>query len=160
MASFRRATELFLRRHEMSVAWDFDAELLRAFPIEYPPDLRIVSHECDECSQLHDDFVQRTWASLTESAVNQHYTDLPLFTREAFRYFLPAHLRAACANPNAKIAEFLLYQLGPSGIHTSELSKYSSAQRALVVKFLDNLQRVEVIDHKTWTKARARWAPA
>jgi hypothetical protein len=140
---------------------DFNADLVHAFPKGYPPGLQIISHGCDECDQLQVDFVGREWDTITPEAIERHYTDLPLLTSDAFRYFLPAFLRAAAANSSSSVAEFLMYSLAPSGLRDSEVSEFSPLQRSLVVRFLDLLAaRGQYIQDKVWTKTRVRWQPA
>ena len=87
------------------------AEVIDAFGDLRVPE-RPVDCECDECQDIHADFVGRTWQDVDARTVEKHYDALPLFSDEAFVYYLPAYMRRdLLAGP--RFSERVLYALAP-----------------------------------------------
>src|SRR5438270_13812260 len=68
--------------------------------VPYPGDDAIVplydnEPHCDECANLARTFRSKNWQSVPLEILFLERGSLPLFTAEAFRYYLPAFLRAA-----------------------------------------------------------------
>jgi hypothetical protein len=77
---------------------------------EYPEGAKITNcswQNCDECAEIAREFEGRTWKTLTDVAFLRRYeAALALMTPEAFRYYLPAFMRAAVIDP--KTADVIL----------------------------------------------------
>jgi hypothetical protein len=137
---------------------EFEVDLQRAFPADYPLNLTIAPCDCEECAELRQDFAEYTWIDLPASIIRKHYAHLSLLGNEAFRYYLPALLRVAIANTDSNIAEWLMYSLAPSGMHASDLAQFSAVQRNKVVSYLDFIALDnDLTQDKVWQKSRARW---
>jgi len=137
----------------------FHTRLLQAFPVDYPEDLQITKHGCDECEQVANDFLGQRWDLLPRTVLDNNFDKLPLFTLEALQYFLPAYLRAALAEPESDVAEFLSYMLAPSGLPAKFIPHFTTAQRRMVVEYLDLTASDPEFQDKTWHKTRRRWLP-
>jgi hypothetical protein len=89
--------------------------ILAAFPKTDPPsDGNVTSHVCKECQAVADDFRSVRWWSAKDELIDSNYDKLPLFTPEAYRYYLPAFLLRALDSfePENSVLEFCLYALG------------------------------------------------
>jgi hypothetical protein len=73
--------------------------IARAFPTEGPPEL-VVVHECDECDRVDDDFGGKAWTEVVPDVIQYHQDSLPLFSPEAFAYYIPAYLSFTLQNPS------------------------------------------------------------
>ena len=61
--------------------------------VPYPGDDRIADHkDCPECDDLREHFRGATWRGHTVAELQQYQSALPLFTPQAFQYFLPAYM--------------------------------------------------------------------
>lgn len=59
-------------------------------PVPRPQEL--ISHECEECFALRDDFSGYRWVEVPRKVLEIHYDDLSLFTPVAYHYYLPSYL--------------------------------------------------------------------
>lgn len=124
------------------------AFLVPAFAAAPRPDVSaLVGHDCEECALLRDEFAPHTPWSLPVATVREHHGDLPLFTHEAFRYFLPAYL-AVALTPEISlgddlVCEFVLYSLYPSsplappGRHESRFAAFQPAELQAILASID-----------------------
>jgi hypothetical protein len=73
----------------------------------------IATHQCSECERLRDDFDAVEWQTAPAALLEEHATDLPLFTPEAWCYFLPAYILHALEvrHPDSIFLDFLVYEL-------------------------------------------------
>jgi len=68
-------------------------EIRSVFPQDpIPIKSNIISHECEECFALRDAFSEYKWHEVPRKTIEIHYQDIPLFTKEAFRYYIPTFL--------------------------------------------------------------------
>ena len=120
----------------------------RAFPREPLPAIPITSHECEECDEVRAAFSGLQWDEVPDGIIQQHYDSLPLFTAEAFRYYLPAYVLSAAAeirthSYGGKVAEFLTYSLAPEWAAkggerwVEERLAFTPSQREAMLAFLD-----------------------
>jgi hypothetical protein len=102
----------------------------------YPGDDKLVSCGCYECSELAAAFQGKYWTELTDVAFLRLYeAGLSLFQQEAFRFYLPAYIRAALVDPGTAdfILEGISFSLTPPHLMTyiyndSEPQKLTRAQ--------------------------------
>ncbi len=79
--------------------------LLHAFAtIPRPARDEIVSHACAECFRIRDDFAPHAWPDVPASVFEYHWGSFPLFTPEAFRYYIPGYLKHMLEHPQSEIA--------------------------------------------------------
>ena len=87
-------------------------DFFRAFQsAPQPEDVEIAPHQCKGCDQIRRDFCQLESVELTGDILEKHSGDLPLLGPKAWRYFLPAFLSYALANPDSAVAEMLVINL-------------------------------------------------
>lgn len=77
----------------------------------YPGDDKIINgSHCEECAGIAEAFIGKRWSSLTDVKFLRRYESaLNLMYSEAFRYYLPAFMRAAVIDP--KTADVILHSL-------------------------------------------------
>lgn len=94
--------------------------------------------------QLVDDFIgQRDWQLVPIEVLWRNQTELPIFTADAYRFFLPAFLRAILLS---SIGEAMLDSVVPSLLpsETTDMGhiadhaapKFTMAERSIVAEFL------------------------
>lgn len=75
----------------------------------------IIAHECEECFQLEASFRNKNWKTIEDKLIEENFSNLPLFSSEAFNYFLPAYLIYSLKNFDENfVCEFTIYALTPS----------------------------------------------
>lgn len=87
-----------------------------AFPdVEQPDRDHVALHECKECCNLTEDFANVKWQKASGELLERNYDKLPLFSPEAFNYFLPAFLIYTLNNFDScsEVGEFTIYALTP-----------------------------------------------
>ena len=123
-----------------------------------PSDDNIVCHECEECHALRDDVRGHRPDELPDSWIEQSFDQLPFFSDDAKRFYLPAFLRVAALKPDSLVAQFLLYALSdefrmyPSG-------GYSAQQKQVIRHYLEYAQHVGNYDQECVDKAKTIWQP-
>lgn len=76
----------------------------------------IALHECEECLGVRKDFVNVNWQKASDELLEKNYDKLPLFSPDAFKYFLPAFLLYTLRNFDedfSEVCEFTLYAITP-----------------------------------------------
>ena len=142
---------------------DYDELMQRiraAFDDAPPPtDDNVVCHDCEECRSLVSDVRGHTPEELTDSWVEQSFDQLPFFSDDAKRYYLPAFLRVSALKPDSTVAQFVLYALSrdfrmqPSG-------GYSLEQKQEIRDYLDYIQpHLDESDRQDFAEASALWPP-
>jgi hypothetical protein len=100
------------------VASELRTRVLDAFPRNTPPNANeIVSHDCEECDQLKNDFDGLAWWEADNAFIGANFDKLPLFTPAAYQYYLPAYILAALTprdEDDDTLIEFLVYSWSPS----------------------------------------------
>ena len=62
--------------------------ILGAFPKSVPPPPEnLITHQCQECFSVRDDFTGVRWWSAKNDLIDENFDDMPLFSAEAFHYF-------------------------------------------------------------------------
>lgn len=109
-----------------------------------PEDNNIAPHECEECDQIKSSFGGKKWMDLSQEVIAENYDKIPLFTPQAFHYFLPAFLIRSLEefHPGSSILEFTLYSLSPTKTkpddrwYSERLASFTKDQISAVVGFL------------------------
>ena len=89
-------------------------KILATFPKTDPPLAEsITSHPCEECAGVTKDFGGVRWWSADDSLIDENFDKLPLFTPEAYHYYLPAFLLRALNefDPDNLVVQFCLYDV-------------------------------------------------
>ena len=140
---------------------DYD-ELMRhigaAFADAPPPaDDNIVCHDCQECRALLSAVRGHAPSELSDPWVEKSFDQLPFFSDDAKRYYLPAFLRVGALKPDSLVSQFVLYSLlddfrmQPSG-------GYSQQQRHAIADYLSYIEQgVSEFEQDYLAKARALW---
>jgi hypothetical protein len=139
-------------------------ELLRHIKFAFadapaPSDDNIVCHECAECLTLRDDVRGHTPDELPDSWVERSFDQLPFFSDDAKRFYLPAFLRLAVLKPDSLVAQFLLYALSDEfRMHPS--GGYSPHQKQVIRAYLEYAEhRVDDHGREYVEKAKTFWQP-
>lgn len=113
----------------------------------YPGDDKLViNSEPYEADDVMQDFSGKSWKEINLELAYRHRLSFPLFTLEAFRYYLPGMLIAALEAPAGsagEILEFIFYSLIPLNDNNNEtkrlidvMSGLNSQQKASIRKFI------------------------
>lgn len=119
--------------------------------VPYPKG-RIAPHECDECDDVCKTFKNKNWKTISPEILEENHGIIPLFSPEAFQYFLPAYLIYSLNNfhEDDTVCQFMLYSITPSNKDINESLAYrrskfvhfSSEQMSCIYEFLD-LARID-----------------
>jgi hypothetical protein len=121
----------------------------QAFADAAAPTGSVIEHNCEECFALETTFANRKWQEIDLEVVEKNFSNLPLFSPEAFHYFLPAYLLHALepAELNGSVMEFTIYALSPNKEIEHDPSRlkwwrrrfasFSSEQLQLIYDFFD-----------------------
>lgn len=84
------------------------------FPV--PEKNQVAPHDCCECNELRETFAGLDWKRIDKQIIEENFSQIPLFSPEAYHYFLPAFLLYVLDNfaPSSLVLEFTLYALCPS----------------------------------------------
>lgn len=93
----------------------------------------MVLGEDPERSALLEDFKGRHWKDVPHDAVRWHHDELPYFTEEGRRFFLPAFM-LACMEPDDIGRSAVLHLVHPDSY--AEAARYSPEQREAIRAFL------------------------
>jgi hypothetical protein len=96
---------------------DLRRAVLAAFDrITCPTEPDIAPHQCEECGAVRAAFAGVDWRAVPAATIEEHYGALPLFSPEAYPYFLGAWLLYALDHftSDAEPTEFLVYDLAPN----------------------------------------------
>ena len=92
-------------------------EFIKAsFPSDSPP-TEVIEHFCDECLSVQNAFSGKIWTEISDNTIVENYDKLPLFTPEAFAFYVPAFMTYALGDPADRdeiVREFLVYSFSPS----------------------------------------------
>lgn len=88
---------------------------LDAFADVPHPNGNIAPHECEECFEVRKAFRSKIWKTIDDKILEENFDKLPLFSSEAFYYFLPAYLIYSFENfDDNDVCEFTIYALSPN----------------------------------------------
>jgi hypothetical protein len=100
----------------------------------------IVSHACPECFCVRDDFAPYTSLSVPGETFEYHWDSLPLFTPEAFRYFLPGYMTHMLNHPDSPLVGWVLERLQdlarPDEFWAVRATLLSKSEREAIQSFL------------------------
>ena len=122
-----------------------------------PSNDNIACHECEECLSLRDDVHGHTPDELPDSWIERSFDQLPFFSDDAKRFYLPAFLRVGALKPDSLVAQFLLYALSDEfRMHPS--GGYSPQQKQAIRDYLEYAgQGLEDLDREYLETAKALW---
>ncbi len=93
------------------------SEIFKSFSEVMPPEKDdIAPHECEECKGVRKDFADIKWQKASNSLLEANYDKIPLFSPQAFNYFLSAYLLYTLNNfsdEHSEVCEFTLYAVIP-----------------------------------------------
>lgn len=127
-------------------------KILAAFPKNAPPlPENLTKHRCKECDGVRDDFSGVEWWNADNSMIDENYDDLPLFTPEAFHYYLPAFLIRLLDSfdPDNEVLQFSVYGLSPTKTpvddprYRARLNLFTPEQISAVASFLEQVEKDE-----------------
>ena len=101
---------------------------------------------CPECEDISQTFGGKSALSVEDGVLAEH-TALPLFTPEAFHYFIPAYMLYSLRHPDSDVAFFIRQGLGEAGIDTFYLERFrlfTVQQKQAVIAFLEFLRSQEI----------------
>lgn len=119
----------------------FIQKVLSAFDgVPYPKGV-IAPHECEECWELENTFENKNWKTIDDKIVEENFSNLSLFSSEAFNYFLPAYLTYSLKNFNDNfVCEFTIYALTPNNngldYWNYRFEKFTDEQMNVIYDFL------------------------
>jgi hypothetical protein len=126
-------------------------EIIKAFSeTEQPAKDNIALHECEECRSVRKDFANVKWQEASNKLLENNFGQIPLFSPQAFNYFLPAYLLYTLNNFDDEFSDvcgFTLYALTPdktwknkngdiSSYWIEKFSLFTSAQMNCIYQFL------------------------
>ncbi len=91
-------------------------EIFKVFgEVEQPAEDNMISHECEECDAVKNDFAGVNWKDAGGELLERNHDKIPLFSPAAFNYFLPAFLMYVVDNfdSHSTVGEFTIYALAP-----------------------------------------------
>lgn len=140
----------FIEEHKERIE-HLKSEIIKAFnEAEQPAKDNIALHECEECRGVRRDFANVKWQQATAQLLESNYDKIPLFSPDAFKYFLPAYLLYTLNNFDnefSEVCEFTLYAITPgkewkdkhgniSSYWINRLSSFNFAQMNSIYQFL------------------------
>ena len=105
-------------------------QIIKAFETVPAPN-KITEHDCDECRSVDKTFTGKNFETIEPEIIDGNYDIIPLFSPEAFRYFLPAYLFYSLDNFSADdrtTTEFTIYALSPTKQDLRESLEYWQAR--------------------------------
>jgi len=131
----------------------------------------LINHECEECLELQASFLGKSWKEITPALLNEHYSNLSLFSAEAFHAFIPAYLKYSVENFESFdedfVCEFTGYALLPDKLVNQDaghknwwiykLSKFTNEQFQVLIDYLDLVRdSVFSFDRRLLARGEAR----
>ena len=114
--------------------------------VPYPGDERLVTTlNHFEADEIIEDFKGKSWKEISLELAYKYRLSLPVFTPEAFRFYLPGLLITALQAPATskynpgEILEFIFYNLVPTGRTAHEMAlidDFTSQQKMSLSKFV------------------------
>jgi hypothetical protein len=131
----------------------------------------ITGHKCEECDELMNTFSSLEANAVPPQIVDSTFDQLPLFTPEAYRYFLPAYLLKCLDDfdPDNSVCEFVIYSLTPQAANETDKlwidkmhGPFDRKQKDAVAAFLELVLASEKFKHfhsEAEFGLRAHWTP-
>ncbi|SPP63306.1 DUF6714 family protein [Nitrospira lenta] len=79
--------------------------------ISHPAPNNIAPHQCEECAEARETFIQKDWRMLSSDVMEGHFDQLSLLSPEAFQFFLPAFMCFSLDHLDSPTCEFTVYAL-------------------------------------------------
>ena len=101
---------------------------------------------CPECAEISQTFGSKSAVSVEDAVLAEH-TALPLFTPEAFHYFIPAYMLYSIRHPNSDVTFFTRQTLGEARVDAFYVNRwrlFTARQREAVISFLQFLRSHEI----------------
>ncbi len=143
--------------------------IIRAFAGVPAPETPLINHECEECFQLQEAFVGKSWNDVSSELIREHFSNLPLFSPQAFHAFIPAYLIYSVENfhNDDMVSEFAAYALLPDKLAIDDeghgnwwklkLSLFSDDQFVVLLEYFDLVARMdEYFDQTLMKRGRER----
>jgi hypothetical protein len=109
-----------------------------------PPREQIISHACEECFRLRDDFAPFDALDIPGSVILRHADSLPLLSPEGLRHYLPAYLLFSLRNSDSDVFQLTLFHLAPETPGDEywgrRLAVFTPQEKAAVRAFLEFLK--------------------
>jgi hypothetical protein len=116
-------------------ATELSTKIRAVFSDDPPVGFPIAPHQCGECARIEADFHGKCWSEVSLDTLKYHFDSLPLLSPEAFKYYLPAFMLGAIADPESNLPEFLMYSLLPNQLARRERCRFSAEQEQAIVEF-------------------------
>lgn len=121
-------------------------------PAPKPP---LIHHDCTDCLELQADFLGTIWKEVTPELLDKHFSDLSLFSAEAFHAYIPAYLKHSVENFDADmVSEFTAYAILPDKLVNEDkghwlwwevkLKLFSDEQFQVMLDYLDFIRDSDV----------------
>lgn len=91
-------------------------KIIKAFEgVPFPQGI-IALHECEECREVRKTFANKNWKTIEPEILEENFGIIPLFSPEAFHFFLPAFLIYSLEHfsDNDTTCEYTIYAVTPS----------------------------------------------
>ena len=113
----------------------------------------------EQCKEMRNDFAGIKWQEISDELLLKQYDAIPLFTPQAFIYFLPAFLIYTLKNfdSHSLLGEFTIYALTPDkkwnldnmkSYWTERLSLLSNKQMEVIYDFLDLAKQNPIYEYE------------
>jgi hypothetical protein len=129
-------------------------EILDGFGKSEPPRPdQITAADILESLEVRDSFSDVKWWAAEDSLIEKNYDNLPLFTPEAYRYYLPAYLLYSLEHfdrGNLPL-EFTIYSLSPTQTSRDDpwygerIKQFTSQEVTVIRKFLEQILADEML---------------
>ncbi len=123
----------------------------RAFPIKNPPTKVTPDLTHPEHVEVSADFLGKAWTEMPQASLEYNWEALNFLTPEAFRYYLPAYMRASLLDPDSNIFQGAMFALELSKINPEwtldRFAGLTKLQREAILRFLRFLHEHYREDH-------------
>jgi len=132
-------------------------KVISAFADVPYPKGKIAPHECEECCDVSKTFANKNWKTIKPTILEENPCVMPLFSSEAFHFFLPAYLVYSLEHFSEKydtVCEFTIYAVTPdkksiknnSDYWREKFKDFTLEQMDCIYEFLDFVREDENFD--------------
>lgn len=133
-------------------------KIVKSFADVPYPKGSIAPHKCEECREVRKTFAGKNWKSIEPEILEENYGIIPLFSPEAFHFFLPAYMVYSLGkireNFLNEVFEFTVYTLVPDkkikanpSYWIERFSRFTLEQLNVIYEFLDVAEETKEFDH-------------
>lgn len=127
-------------------------KIVQAFEDVCYPTSEIATHECEECRGVRRTFADLNWKTIEPTILEENFGIIPLFSPEAFHYFLPSYLIYSLNHFSEKrtneVLEYTIYAVAPTNKDLKERMEYwqerfqdfGGEQIDCIYKFLETIE--------------------